>query len=101
MLAAVAIGALHAGIVRRSNEILPKNEAKALRALERCEKRFQESKARQTLAAWEYGSNLTEYNNQRKIEASAEFAEVAKVREQAVWRSSPRHDRCLFVLFGF
>ncbi|XP_062548667.1 angiotensin-converting enzyme-like [Armigeres subalbatus] len=78
LIVLVAIGALHAGTVRRSNDILPKNEAKALQALERCERRFQESKAKQTHAAWAYGSNLTEFNQQQKIAASTEFAEVAK-----------------------
>lgn len=75
---AIACTVVHAGVVRRSNDILPKNEAKALHALKRAEKRFQESKAKQTIAAWDYTSNLTEYNQQRKIQTSAEFAEVAK-----------------------
>lgn len=74
------VGVLHAGIVKRAtlNDILPTKEAKAVAALARCEQRYQVAKAKQTHAAWAYGSNLTEFNQQRKIEASAEFAEVAK-----------------------
>lgn len=80
LIVLLTIGVLHAGIVRRatSNDILPNNEQKALEALERCERRFQESQARQTHAAWAHGSNLTEYNQRKKIEAATEHAAVAK-----------------------
>ncbi|XP_053697500.1 angiotensin-converting enzyme-like [Sabethes cyaneus] len=77
----LAINLLEAGVVRRSpsNDLLSDGEQKAKVALQRCEKSYQEAKARQTHAAWAYGSNITEYNLQQKTQAAAEFAAVAKI----------------------
>ncbi|XP_058167773.1 angiotensin-converting enzyme-like [Anopheles ziemanni] len=46
------------------------------------EQRYQQAKAHQTLAAWEYGSNLTEANLVKKTAAASEFAQVAKTIAQ-------------------
>uniref|UniRef100_A0AAG5DVE8 Angiotensin-converting enzyme n=1 Tax=Anopheles atroparvus TaxID=41427 RepID=A0AAG5DVE8_ANOAO len=46
------------------------------------EQRYQQAKAHQTLAAWEYGSNLTETNLAKKTTAASEFAQVAKAIAQ-------------------
>lgn len=46
------------------------------------EQRYQQAKAHQTLAAWEYGSNLTEANLAKKTTAASEFAQVAKTIAQ-------------------
>lgn len=80
LIVLLTVGVVHAAIVRRasSNDLLPKNEQKALQALQRCERRFQESLAKQTHAAWAFGSNLTDYNQRKKIEAATEHAAVAK-----------------------
>ncbi|XP_055614135.1 angiotensin-converting enzyme-like [Uranotaenia lowii] len=79
-IAIVAIGLIQAGVVRRetSNALVADHEATARAALEQAELRVQLARAKQSLAAWAYGSNLTEYNLIKKTQASAEFAELAK-----------------------
>ncbi|XP_041779407.1 angiotensin-converting enzyme-like isoform X4 [Anopheles merus] len=54
------------------------SETEISQIVEWIEQRYQQTKARQTLAAWEYGSNLTEFNLSKKTKAAADFAEVAK-----------------------
>uniref|UniRef100_A0A182SCY7 Angiotensin-converting enzyme n=1 Tax=Anopheles maculatus TaxID=74869 RepID=A0A182SCY7_9DIPT len=54
------------------------SETEVRQSLATIEQRYQQAKALQTLAAWEYGSNLTQINLVKKTKAAAEFAEVAK-----------------------
>ncbi|XP_058452883.1 angiotensin-converting enzyme-like [Malaya genurostris] len=89
----LAIGTLQAGVVRRvaspsstspspasssSNELRTDAEQKAKVLVERCEKHYQEAKAKQAHAAWAYASNITEPNLMQKVKAATEFAAVAK-----------------------
>ncbi|XP_055641474.1 angiotensin-converting enzyme-like [Toxorhynchites rutilus septentrionalis] len=82
LIVLISIGALQAGVVRRGSSDEPvtteAQESNAREALERCEKRYQETKVKQIHAAWAYGSNITEHNLARKKETATEFAEVAK-----------------------
>uniref|UniRef100_A0A6E8W0T4 Angiotensin-converting enzyme n=1 Tax=Anopheles coluzzii TaxID=1518534 RepID=A0A6E8W0T4_ANOCL len=69
-----------AGPVKRRSTESEKapSETEISQIVEWIEQRYQQTKARQTLAAWEYGSNLTEFNLSKKTKAAADFAEVAK-----------------------
>lgn len=71
-----------AGPVKRRSTESEKapSETEISQIVEWIEQRYQQTKARQTLAAWEYGSNLTEFNLSKKTKAAADFAEVAKVK---------------------
>uniref|UniRef100_A0A182PQ22 Angiotensin-converting enzyme n=1 Tax=Anopheles epiroticus TaxID=199890 RepID=A0A182PQ22_9DIPT len=75
------LGNTRPGPVKRrsadSDNMVP-SESEIRQSVEAIEQRYQQAKARQTLAAWEYGSNLTEINLSKKTKAAAEFAEVAK-----------------------
>ncbi|XP_058820823.1 angiotensin-converting enzyme-like [Topomyia yanbarensis] len=91
LIVILTIGTLQAGVVRRSSPSPSSSsdsqtdaERKARGLVERCEKHYQEAKAKQTHAAWAYASNITEPNLIRKGQAATEFAAVAKFVAQDV-----------------
>lgn len=85
LIALLAVGAIQAGVINKrgtTNDIVPNQESKARIALEKCEKRIQQAKTNQIQASWTYSSNLTEYNQLKKSQATTEYAAVAKAVAQ-------------------